>query len=479
MTAESVLLISGDLESRDAVSHGLEEAGFRTLRATTGSEGLGLLSTWRPRVVVLDLDLTGVDALALLHQIRLEATDAAVLAMSHDQDPAAVVRALRGGATDFAGKPVDVAAVVEAAGNAITRADSPGLPELPGSQRTPGGERPWPDLEQLFAASQAMRNVASIVRQAADTNATILLHGESGSGKELVARAIHALSGRRDRPFLRLNCASLPADLLESELFGHEAGALGGAPRRKLGKFELAHGGTLLLEEIGDLPLPLQAKLVHALQDGRFFRIGTSEAHEADVRLVAATSRELGALAASGAFREDLYYRINVVTIEVPALRDRREEIPGLVSHFAETFSRQYGRPVPSLSADTLRALQEYSWPGNVRELENMIKRLVVLQSEVLVRDEIALRRQRSQPAAAAPPSPGPPPTGYGELGLKDIAKRAAMEAEKAVLREVLDRVRWNRAEAARILKISYKALLYKIAAAGLDGKGDRRSRKK
>jgi DNA-binding NtrC family response regulator len=474
----SVLLIDGDPETRDSLSQGLQEAGFSTVKAATGPEGLGLLSTWRPRAVVLDLELPGIDPLALLHQIRLEATDAAVVAMSRAQEPAAVVKALRAGASDFVGKPFEVGSVVKAVQTAMSREDSPVSAEMLTAAAGPAPGALWPDMEALFGGSAAMQAVSSIVRRAADTNATILLQGESGTGKERVARAIHALSGRRERPFLKLNCASLPGELLESELFGHEPGALSGAQRRKLGRFELAHGGTLLLEEIGDVPLALQGKLVHALQDGRFFRAGSSEAVEADVRLIAATSRDLGALTMTGAFREDLFYRVNVVMISVPPLRDRREEIPRLVAHFVEAFSRQYARPAPAISPETMRLLQDYGWPGNVRELENMIKRLVVLESEGLVRDEIALRRQRTVPAGAtAPAAPAPAPAaapGYG-LGLKEIAKRAAMEAEKAVLREVLDRVRWNRAEAARILKISYKALLYKIAAAGLDGKGEKR----
>jgi two-component system, NtrC family, response regulator AtoC len=481
VAVDSVLLIDGDPETRNSLSQGLREAGFATVNASTGPEGLGLLSTWRPRAVVLDLELPGTDPLALLHQIRLEATDAAVVAMSREQEPAAVVKALRAGATDFVGKPVEVGSVVKAVQNVMSRGDNAVSVGVLTPAGGPAPDAVWPDMEALFGGSPAMQAVSTIVRRAADTNATILLQGESGSGKELVARAIHALSGRRSKPFLKLNCASLPGELLESELFGHEPGAFTGAQRRKLGRFELAHGGTLLLEEVGDMPLPLQGKLVHALQDGRFFRAGSSEAIEADVRLVAATSRDLGALTVTGTFREDLYYRVNVVTISVPPLRDRREEIPRLVAHFVEAFARQYARPAPAISLETMRLLQEYGWPGNVRELENMIKRLVVLQSEGLVRDEIALRRQRTVPPGPTPTTVTTPPATprYGELGLKEIAKRAAMEAEKAVLREVLDRVRWNRAEAARILKISYKALLYKIAAAGLDGKGEKRNRSK
>ena len=327
------------------------------------------------------------------------------------------------------------------------------------------------------------------MRRAADTNATILLQGESGTGKEMVAKAIHYISQRRDKPFLKVNCASLPGELLESELFGHEKGAFTGAHRRKPGKFELAHRGTFLLDEIGEMPLGLQAKLLHVLQDGKFFRVGGSELIDTDVRLVAATNKDLASIMAAGLFREDLYYRLNVVTIAVPPLRERRDEIPLLVEHFLKKFGRQYDRETPNISPETMRLLQDYTWPGNVHELENMIKRLVVLQNDGLLHEEIALRRGRGGPASqsglavATPPAPSQPqasPTNFeASLGLKEIAKRAALAAEKAVLKEVLDHVRWNRAEASRLLKISYKALLYKITAAGLDAKSEQRGRKK
>jgi two-component system response regulator AtoC len=318
-----------------------------------------------------------------------------------------------------------------------------------------------------------MRAVEDIVRRAADTNTTILLQGESGTGKEMVANAIHHISDRRDKPFLKINCASLPGELLESELFGHEKGAFTGAHRRKPGKFELASRGTFLLDEIGEMVLGLQAKLLHVLQDGAFFRLGGSELIKTDARVIAATNRDLASVMAKGAFREDLYYRLNVVAISIPPLRERREEIPFLVEHFVEKSCRQYNRAAPNISPETMRLLKEYNWPGNVRELENMIKRAVVLQSEALIPEEIAARRQQPLPSRlvrgqseSAPPLAS---SSVPEMGLKDVAKQAALAAEKIVIKEVLEQVRWNRAEAARLLKISYKAMLYKIRAAGLD----------
>ena len=486
MASGSTLIVDANPDSREGLARIVREAGYPVLTAGSGSEGLALLTTLRPQVVLVDMDLPGVDACDLIHQMRLEVTDVILLALSSLHDTTHVVRTMRAGASDFLPKPASATVVQTAVRTALARSEVSGSGELAAGGE---GDRFWPDLELLFRNSERMRAVEDIVRRAADTNATILLQGESGTGKEMVAKAVHHISQRRDKPFLKVNCASLPGDLLESELFGHEKGSFTGAHRRKPGKFELAHRGTFLLDEIGEMPLGLQAKLLHVLQDGRFFRVGGSETIDTDVRLVAATNRDLAAVVAQGHFREDLYYRLNVVGISIPPLRERREEIPVLVDHFLRKFCRQYDREAPAVSVETLQLLQDYAWPGNVRELENMVKRLVVLQNERLLQDEIAMRRNRpwapreTIPVTAPPPPPpqpaSPPTIREADLGLKEIAKRAAMEAEKAVLKEVLDRVRWNRAEAARLLKISYKALLYKITAAGLDGKVDRRSRKK
>jgi len=488
MPQPTTLIIDADPESRDTLARLVKDAGHSALTAAGATEALALISALRPQVVLVDLDAPGTDPFELIHQIRLESTDTVVLALSTVRDTSVVVRAMRTGASDFIVKPAAPAEIQQAIASALTRTEIAHAGEALG-RRSPDPEHHWPDLDLLFRNSERMRAVENLVRRAADTNATILLQGESGTGKEMVAKAIHYISQRRDKPFLKVNCASLPGELLESELFGHEKGAFTGAHRRKPGKFELAHRGTFLLDEIGEMPLGLQAKLLHVLQDGKFFRVGGSELIDTDVRLVAATNKDLASVMAAGLFREDLYYRLNVVTIAVPPLRERRDEIPLLVEHFLKKFARQYDRETPNISPETMRLLQEYTWPGNVRELENMIKRLVVLQNDGLLHEEIALRRERGWPASRyglvvatspAPPQPQDSPTNFeASLGLKEIAKRAALAAEKAVLKEVLDRVRWNRAEASRLLKISYKALLYKITAAGLDAKSEQRGRKK
>ena len=470
-TAETVLVIWSDLQSRDALTRIVKEIGYSTVVLGSLPDALALVPSLRPLAILLDLDDTEAGALDLLHQVQLELPEAPIIVLSGTNDATLAVKSIRAGAYDFLVKPVLPHALRDAMARGLAKNESdPGLD--PTHFPVAEGDRSTYNLDLLFRGSERMRAVEDIVRRAADINVTVLLTGESGVGKEMVARAIHQISGRVDKPFVKVNCASLPAELLESELFGHEKGAFTGAHRRKAGKFELAHHGTFLLDEIGEMPLSLQAKLLHVLQDAKFFRVGGTELISVDVRIIAATNRNLAALVASGQFREDLYYRLNVVTIPIPPLRTRREEIPSLVRHFLGRFCKQYNRSTPPISPATMELFQDYSWPGNVRELENMIRRLVVLQSELLVQEEIALRTEKP-PGAPSPvpvqPKEASPAGSGGNPGLKDIAKKAAMAAEGAAIREVLERVRWNRAETARILQISYKALLYKIRQCGLD----------
>jgi two-component system response regulator AtoC len=304
----------------------------------------------------------------------------------------------------------------------------------------------------LCDSSAQMRAVRTIIENIADTDATVLIRGESGVGKDLVARAIHARSSRCHGPFVKINCAAIPSGLLESELFGYEKGAFTGALRRKPGQFEYADKGTIYLDEIGELPLALQAKLLHVLQDLRFSRVGGCGWVDVDSRVIAATNRNLEEAMARGQFREDLYYRVNVVEIRVPTLRERRDEIPVLASWFLEKFNAQYGRQ-KRLSPEIMTYLQQHPWSGNVRELENVVRRLVVLTD---AEHEIAalMTRGGNGHGSARP---------HAAEGLREIARRGARDAERRALIEVLDRVGWNRAEASRILKVSYKTLLHKI----------------
>jgi two-component system, NtrC family, response regulator AtoC len=366
---------------------------------------------------------------------------------------------------------------------------------------------------ELLGDSPAMVAVRDLIARVAETDATVLIRGESGTGKELVARALRAGSPRRDKAFVKVNCAALPAELLESEMFGVERGAFTGALQSKPGKFEFANQGTIFLDEIAEMLPPLQAKLLHVLQDGEFSRLGGGEVR-VDVRIIAATNRLLEDAVANGSFREDLFYRLNVVSIALPPLRERRDEIPALVRHFVAKYSAHYNRPGVELSRATLEGFMEYDWPGNVRELENVIQRIVILGAESSPSDPLMPRRgerrgfqerRQSQgagpagflaprapfvpapmptaaPAAIArpvqrpeapvmtdPPRPSSPAATTEPTSLKLIGRNAARAAERELMLRMLNRTRWNRKEAAEILGISYKALLYKIKEHRLD----------
>ncbi|CAN5878789.1 hypothetical protein BH18ACI5_BH18ACI5_22160 [soil metagenome] len=333
-----------------------------------------------------------------------------------------------------------------------------------------------------------MREVRDLISRVADTDVTVLVRGESGTGKELVARALHHSSPRRDRTFVKVNCAALPSELLESELFGFERGAFTGAIQQKPGKFEFASQGTMFLDEISEMHTSLQAKLLQVLQEGEFSRLGGREDVKVDVRIVAATNRDLEIAVANGTFREDLFFRLNVVCITLPPLRQRRDEIPLLTDLFLRQYAEHYNKPHITLSDATMCLFQQHQWPGNVRELENLIKRAVVLGGDESIHRELAASLA-SRTATPGPipvlqwpsPRPSPParmpepvPTAAafavaGSGSLKDISRQAARTAERELISRTLQQTRWNRREAASILGISYKALLYKIKDAELD----------
>jgi two-component system response regulator AtoC len=317
-----------------------------------------------------------------------------------------------------------------------------------------------------------MRLVQDMIEHVADTDITVLIRGESGTGKELVARTLHLRSSRSSRAFVKVNCAALPSELLESELFGYERGAFTGAEKRRLGKFELADGGTIFLDEISEVHPSLQAKLLQVLQDGHFSRLGGEADISVDARVIAASNRNLETAVSEGKFRADLFYRLNVVTISLPPLRERREEIPFLTDFFFERYAREYGKDAKPLSAELREILLAYDWPGNIRELENLVKRLIVLGV-----DSPDLLELRARPFEA--PQPATWSAAVSELerflageidrvSLKQVGREAAQVAEARLIAKVLERTRWNRKEAAEILQISYKALLYKMKDAGL-----------
>lgn len=321
-------------------------------------------------------------------------------------------------------------------------------------------------LPGLFDSSPRMKEIRDTIEKVATTNATVLIRGESGVGKEIAARLIFSLSHRRDKPFVKVNCAAIPNDLLESELFGYEAGAFTGAQRSKPGKFELANGGTLFLDEIGEMHPALQAKLLHVLQDGEFARLGAKRDTAVDVRVLCATNKLLEQRVTEGLFREDLLYRINVVTVHIPPLRERRNEISVFIHHFIEKYSGVYERTVAPFDKETMQALIHYPWPGNIRELENLCKRYVIVGDSTQIVRELSLHAVESSSAATENEGLTSPTIEFPlsrEPSLLEIGRQAAWQAERQAIRDMLIETRWNRREAARRLRVSYKALLNKI----------------
>jgi len=464
-----VLVIDDDPGVRDYMEALVSRQGYRVFLAADAEQALGGLDDSRPDIVTLDVVLPGMDGLETLRRLKQRAPDVPVVMLSGHGQARNIVEAMRLGASDFLRKPFEVEELELAFQKALEKRALKQEVE-----RLRGRARSETELLLLCGDNQKMREVREIIEQVADTDITVLVRGESGTGKELVARTIFQLSGRRDQPFVKVNCAALPSELLESELFGFEKGAFTGAQKRKLGKFEYANHGAIFLDEISEMHPALQAKLLQVLQDGEFSRLGGESDVHVDTRVIAATNRNLEEAVADGSFREDLYYRLNVVTVHLPPLRERPDGIPLLVDHFLRKNNEQYRKDLKALSSETMDIFMKYHWPGNVRELENMVRRMVVLGNETAVLEEISLRG--TAPTARSAPSDNTLDLGAlgvdftkGEaIDLKAISRRAAQVAEKRVIERVLQQTRWNRKEAAEKLQISYKALLYKMKENGL-----------
>ena len=370
----------------------LKGRGYQTQTYESGEALLGALREGQtPDVILLDVQMPGLDGLDTLRQIRLAHPAAQVVMLSGGQTPATIVEAVRLGAADYVVKPGDPDGVGEVALEAAVRNALERLSLTSEVQRlrTQVGQDP-DGAQPCWSSGKAMQPVMTMVERVADNDISVLLRGDSGVGKEVIAREIHRRSPRRSHPFVKVNCAALPADLLESELFGHERGAFTGAASTRIGKFEFAQHGTIMLDEIGEMPLALQAKILHVLQDREFTKLGSNRTVEVDVRVIAATNRDLERMMQQGTFREDLYYRLQVIEVHIPPLRERREEIPQLIEFFLLKFASVYHRPAQRPSLVLHEALLSYDWPGNIRELENMMKRYVVLQDESLILAELA-----------------------------------------------------------------------------------------
>jgi two-component system response regulator AtoC len=477
--AKLILVVDDEQEVRSYLCTLLELEGYEVRQAQSGPEALELLESNPPDAMILDLNLPTMSGFEVLERFRALGGITPTVVVSALNDVDTVVRAMKLGATDYITKPFEseelrmiLARVVPRSMRHLDNRYSPAPIAAPGAADVLLAEGTEAD-EGACQGGPAMQRVWELITQIADTDVPALITGESGVGKDLVARAIHSRSPRRDQLFVKINCAALPASLLESELFGHERGAFTGATRERPGKFELAHKGTIFLDEIGEMPVELQAKLLQALQDEEFFRIGGKRPVRVDVRVVAATNRELAQAMKEGTFREDLYFRLNVVHIAVPPLRTRRGDVKGLIEFFLHKYNGRYGHrteargSTPTIPDALMQKLLEYSWPGNVRQLENVIRRWVVLRDERYVLEELRDPEETVEPTDATP-AEGAQLVTDSTLSLLDIGRRAAREAEKVAIVETLTRTGWNKRRAAAELQVSYKALLYKIKECGI-----------
>jgi DNA-binding NtrC family response regulator len=457
-----ILLVEDKDSLREMLRHALERQGHTIVEARDQTEAVKYLQQGQPSLVLSDLRLPIGDGFGVLRASKEIDPDVPVIVMTAYGSIEDAVAAMKEGAMDFLAKPVDpdhllllVARATEqrriVTENLLMKEELAvrrGAPKLIGDD---------PSLRKVFASLQ----------RAATTDMTVLLEGESGTGKELFARSLHALSGRADQPFVAINCAAIPETLLETELFGYEKGAFTGAAARKPGKFEIAHRGTLFLDEIGDLPLSLQAKILRALEERRFERVGGTATVQVDVRLVAATNCGLKAAVAARRFREDLYFRLSVFPITVPPLRERPGDIPVLTRYFVERFCRDLKKKPLMFSPEAAQSLQDYRWPGNVRELQNCIERAVILAD-----GDVILPRHLNL-SFLEPPGPEPPPSPWEQIDLSgtlaESNRRVLAEAEKRKIEQVLREADNNKGRASELLGITYKMMMSKVKEHRID----------
>jgi len=455
--APAQILIVEDKDSlRTMLRHALERQGHAVIEARDQPEAVKTLQQSQPALVLSDLRLPDGDGFGVLRASKEIDADVPVIVMTAYGSIEDAVTAMKEGALDFLAKPVDPDHLLLLVSRALEqrRLVTENLlmkEELAVRRGAP----------QLVGDDASLRKVFAALQRAASTDTTVLIEGESGTGKELFARSLHALSSRADAPFVAINCAAIPETLLETELFGYEKGAFTGAVSRKPGKFEMAHRGTLFLDEIGDLPLALQAKILRALEERRFERVGGTALVTVDVRLVAATNRGLRAAVTARRFREDLYFRLSVFPITVPPLRERGNDIPLLARYFVDRFCRDLKKKSLALSPAALEALQAYRWPGNVRELQNCIERSVILADG----DSILPRHLNLSFVNTSPAEEPPNPWAQVDLTgtLSDVTKRAIAEVERLKIREVMKEAEGNKGRAAELLQISYKNLISKL----------------
>jgi DNA-binding NtrC family response regulator len=453
-----LLIIDDDPKVSWALTEGLSSS-FEILSARDGQEGLEMASSQRPELVLLDIKMPKMSGLEVLEKIKSLDFQLDVIMLSGHGDTQNVVESMRKGASEFINKPFDIKEVEIHLQNALEKHR---LKREVTTLRKELSEKN--DKELLLGDSAIMTQIRSIIEQIADSDLTVLIRGESGTGKEIVARKIHALSARPNEPFIKVNCAAIPRDLLEAELFGYDKGAFTGAHKNKPGRFETANKGTIFLDEIGDMPWELQSKLLQVLEQHEFMRVGGIQPIKVDVRIICATNRNLEKALETQTIRDDLYYRLNEITIHLPPLRERRMDVPLLIDHFLNKYDQIYSKEIRNLSARSMKILQEYHWPGNVRQLENLIKQIVVREDEGVIPEILKMTSAPSEEEGLSPGSKDKP------FSLKRRISETVSREEKRLIAEVLNKTNWNRRKASEILEISYRSLLYKIKDYNLGG---------
>ena len=458
---KQILVVDDEANLRRVLAAQLLRDGYEVHTASDGEAGLAMLREHHIDLLITDLRMPKLDGMELMRQaLRLEPDLPIVMLTAHGSVDNAV-EALKTGAFDYLTKPFDQAEVRAVVRKALRTRDLAGAE----ARREEAREGRY----GILGESAAIAEVFAILDRVADTPTTVLVTGESGTGKELVARALHENSSRRDKPFIKVNCAAIPKDLMESELFGYERGAFTGAVGSKPGRFELASGGTLFLDEIAEIPVEMQVKLLRVLQESEFERVGGIRTIRVDVRLVAATNRDLKREIAAGTFREDLFYRLNVVPITLPSLRERASDIPVIASHFVQKFNARLKKSVAGIEPEAMERLGRYAWPGNIRELENVMERAILFCDAQRVR-AADLPLELREGGARASPSAFPPEMrdALGADGLKEQVKAAMSRLERDLIVRALEQTGSNVTHAARLLKISRKGLQLKMKELGL-----------
>ena len=449
----TVLLVEDEKAALELLRKILEAEGFRVVTAANGREALDRLEEEVVDVVITDLLMPVMTGTELVAQLQaLPDPPPAIVVTAHGSKEAGRELVNKMGAFDYLSKPFQPDDLILKIERAV---EMRAMREV--NRVLSGQLRGTVSLEGLIGDSQGMQNIFKLVLKIARSNATVLIRGESGTGKELIARAIHQRSRRAENPFSAINCAAIPETLLESELFGYERGAFTGADRRKLGLFEVASGSTLFLDEIGDLSLPLQGKILRALQEREIRRVGGNESIPVDVRVLAATNRDLEAMMKNGTFRDDLYYRLNIIPIVVPPLRDRREDIPRIAARVLERSAAEHGKEIEGITPEAMRILGAYDWPGNVRQLESIVERAVLLsESRTIGTDDLPPEIRRPRSAA-------------GSIGIEIPAEGVDIEeVERALLLQAMEKSDWVIARAAKLLRLTYRTMQYRLEKFGI-----------